>query len=147
MLCSIGLQHFNNEPVAIILGIHNDDAIKGESSDVAAYPDCTLEFAEATNKALQLSTAGLCHLYTPLVNMTKAVVAELGVSSGMIKEDFQTTISCYNGLDKKGLQCGKCPTCIDRIKALIKAGIYKKPEEVLLDYNIDLKAATSFFNL
>lgn len=113
ILCAIGLQKFENHPFAIFAGIHQDDILKQEGSNVGAYPDCSLEFAVATNKALQLSTSGICHVYTPLVNKTKAQVALFGVENGMAKEDFNETWSCYKGVEEgRDKQCGHCPTCV-----------------------------------
>lgn len=112
-LCAIGLQQFENHPFTIITGIHSDDVLKQEGSNVGAYPDCSLEFAVATNNALQLATAGLSYIYTPLVNKTKAQVALFGVENGMTKEDFNETWSCYKGVEEgRDKQCGHCPTCV-----------------------------------
>lgn len=147
-LASIGLQKFENHPVAIITGIHSDDVLKQEGSNVGAYPDCSLEFAVATNKALQLATAGLVYVYTPLVNKTKTQVAEFGVENGgMNLQNFRDTWSCYVGKTKEHgkKQCGCCPTCIDRIRALVGAHLYTKPSEIVEDYDIDIEKATAFF--
>ena len=70
VLCAIGLQKFNNEPFTVIVGVHSDDDLKAEGSNVSAYPDCSVEFVEATNKALQFATAGLCYIYAPLARKT-----------------------------------------------------------------------------
>ncbi len=145
VLCSIGLQKFNNAPVAIITGIHSDDVLKQEGSNVGAYPDCSLEFADATNKALQFATAGLCYIYTPLVSKTKAQVAEFGVENGMTKEDFNETWSCYKGVeDTRTKQCGKCPTCIDRIRALVKSKVYSEVTDITENYDCDKEKAKLF---
>ena len=145
VLCSIGLQKFNNEPVAIITGIHSDDVLKQEGSNVGAYPDCSLEFADATNKALQFATAGLCYIYTPLVNRTKAQVAEFGVENGMTKEDFNETWSCYRGIELTRIkQCSSCPTCIDRLRALVKSGVYTEVQDITDNYDCDEAKARLF---
>lgn len=145
-LASIGLQKFENHPFTIITGIHSDDILKQEGSNVGAYPDCSLEFAVATNKALQLATAGLVYVYTPLVNKTKTQVAEFGVENGgMTKEDFNETISCYNGLTKNGKQCSRCPTCIDRLHALVNSGIFTSVKDITDNYDCDEAYASTFF--
>ena len=145
VLCSIGLQKFNNQPVAIITGIHSDDVLKQEGSNVGAYPDCSLEFADATNKALQFATAGLCYIYTPLVNKTKADVAAFGVYNGMTKNDFDETWSCYKGVDDtRTKQCSRCPTCIDRINALVKSHVYITVEDITENYECDEERAKLF---
>ena len=145
VLCSIGLQKFNNEPIAVITGIHSDDVLKQEGSNVGAYPDCSLEFADATNKALQFATAGLCYIYTPLVSKTKAQVATFGVENGMTKKDFDETWSCYKGVeDTRIKQCGKCPTCIDRIRALVNSGVYTEVQDITDNYDCDEERAKLF---
>ena len=135
--CAIGLQYFGNKKFTIIQGIHSDDALHTEGSNLAAYPDCTLEFANAENKALQFATAGLCYIYTPLVAKTKTQVVEFGVDNGMTKEDFEATWSCYKGKREEynGKPCGTCPTDRDRIRALIQ-GIGYTREDVLRNYAI-----------
>lgn len=144
-LAAIGLQKFENHPVAIITGIHSDDVLKTEGSNVGAYPDCSLEFAIATNKALQLATAGLVYIYTPLVNKTKTQVAEFGVQNGMTKEDFNDTWSCYKGIgNERKIQCGRCPTCIDRIRALVGSGIFKETSDIINNYDLPEEEAKKY---
>lgn len=146
-LCAIGLQVFENHPFAIFTGIHSDDVLKQEGSNVGAYPDCSLEFANATNKALQLSTSGLCYVYTPLVSKTKAQVAEFGVENGMTKEDFNDTWSCYKGVEaERTKQCGKCPTCIDRINALVKSGVFTSVKDITDNYDLTEEEAKVYFD-
>lgn len=144
-LCAIGLQVFENHPFAIFTGIHSDDVLKQEGSNVGAYPDCSLEFANATNKALQLSTSGLCYVYTPLVNKTKAQVGEFGIENGMTKSDFNDTWSCYKGVEETRVkQCSACPTCIDRIRALVGAKVYTTVEDITENYDCDVERAKLF---
>ena len=146
-LASIGLQKFENHPVAIFTGIHADDALKQEGSNVSAYPDTTLEFAVTTNKALQLATAGLVYVYTPLVNKTKTQVAEFGIENGMTKEDFnEGTWSCYKGVEKDRVkQCGHCATCYDRIRALVASKVLLNATEVSKYYDLTEKEAKKYF--
>lgn len=134
---SIGLQLFNNEKFAIVTGIHNDDALKGEGSNIAVYPDCSLDFANSINKTLQFATAGLVFIYTPLANMSKTEVAKFGVENGMTKEDFNNTWSCYKGkTDAREKPCGKCPTDRDRIRALLLGANFTK-DDILAHYDIN----------
>lgn len=146
-LCSIGLQVFENHPFAVFTGIHSDDVLKQEGSNVGAYPDCSEEFAFATNKSLQLATAGLCYVYAPLANKTKAQVAQFGVENGMTKEDFNQTWSCYKGVEVNRVkQCGKCPTCIDRIHALVNGGVFSSVEDITSNYDLTAEEAAKYFN-
>lgn len=146
-LCAIGLQQFENHPFAVFTGIHSDDVLKQEGSNVGAYPDCSAEFATATNNALQIATAGLCYIYTPLVNKTKAQVAEFGTENGMTKEDFNDTWSCYKGVeDTRTKQCGKCPTCIDRIHALVNSKVFSSVKDITDNYDLTEEEAAKYFN-
>lgn len=146
-LCAIGLQQFENHPFAVFTGIHSDDVLKQEGSNVGAYPDCSAEFATATNKALQIATASLCYVYTPLVNKTKAQVAEFGTENGMTKEDFNDTWSCYKGAeDTLTKQCGKCPTCIDRIHALVNGKVFSSVKDITDNYDLTEEEAAKYFN-
>lgn len=109
ILAAVGMQFFKGCEFEVIMGVHSDDNLKREGSDISAYPDCSPEWSRAVNKELEIGTAGLVHLTTPLVYKTKTGVACFGRDAGMTKEDFNNTWSCYKGGTK---QCGKCPTCI-----------------------------------
>ena len=102
---------FPNEEVEIFYGAHADDAA-GE-----AYADCSPEFAEAMNKAINIGTYGKISINRPLINMNKAGVVKTGLD---LKVPYELTWSCYEGGDK---QCGTCGTCIDRRKAFEENGV------------------------
>jgi 7-cyano-7-deazaguanine synthase len=99
------------EAAAVYYGAHAEDAAN------YAYPDCTPEFIAAMDKAIEIGTYGKIQLYTPLVNMTKAEVVELGQSVGV---PWEKTWSCYEG---GKVHCGVCPTCRARRAAFQKAGV------------------------
>lgn len=96
---------FPNEDVEIYYGAHADDACGN------AYADCTPEFAEAMNKAINIGTYGKISVVRPLINMNKSEVVKIGLE---LNVPYQLTWSCYEGGNKA---CGKCGTCIDRLKA------------------------------
>ena len=96
---------YPDEQVKIFIGAHADDAAD------EAYADCSLDFVNAMNNAIQIGTYGLCELVAPLVNMNKAQVVAEGLR---LKVPYELTWSCYEGGDKP---CGKCATCLDRAKA------------------------------
>ena len=96
---------FPNEEVEIFYGAHADDAAG------SAYADCSPEFADAMNRAIQIGTYNKISINRPLINMNKAQVVKLGLE---LKVPYELTWSCYEGKDKA---CGKCGTCIDRLKA------------------------------
>ncbi len=143
ILAAIGMQFFKNEEITIVMGVHSDDNLIREGSDISAYPDCSPEWSAAVSKELEIGTAGLVRLETPLVYKTKTGVAQFGTENGMTKEDFNHTWSCYKGGDK---QCGKCPTCIDRIRALINVGIYRDVKDLTDNYQLTEDEAEKLLN-
>lgn len=102
---------FPGEKVEIFYGAHADDAAGN------AYADCSPEFAEAMNKAINLGTYGNISVNRPLINMNKAEVVKTGLE---IKVPYELTWSCYHGREKA---CGKCGTCIDRLNAFKINGV------------------------
>lgn len=102
---------FLNEEVEVYYGAHADDAA-GQ-----AYADCSPEFAEAMNKAINIGTYGKISICRPLINMNKAEVVKTGLE---LNVPYQLTWSCYEGKEK---QCGTCGTCIDRRHAFEANGV------------------------
>ena len=102
---------FPNESVDIYYGAHSDDAAGN------AYADCSPEFAEAMDKAINIGTYGNINVRRPLINMNKAEVVKTGLDIGV---PYELTWSCYEGGD---VQCGTCATCIDRKFAFEKNGV------------------------
>ena len=89
----------------IFYGAHADDAAGN------AYPDCSPEFTRSINDAVYLGTGGQVSVIAPFIHSTKTDVVKEGLRLGV---PYEITWSCYNGGDHP---CGKCGTCIDRIKA------------------------------
>lgn len=89
----------------IYYGAHSDDAAGN------AYPDCSVEFNEEMNKAIYLGSGKKVRIEAPFVELTKAEVVKTGLR---LNVPYELTWSCYEGGEKP---CGKCGTCIDRIKA------------------------------
>ena len=102
---------FPNTSVEIYYGAHADDAAG------SAYADCSPEFADAMDKAINIGTYGKITVCRPLINMNKVEVVKLGLS---LKTPYELTWSCYQGREK---QCGKCGTCIDRKRAFEENGV------------------------
>ncbi len=100
----------------IFYGAHADDSAGN------AYPDCSVEFTKAINDAIYLGSGKQVKVVGPFVNMHKADIVKLGTK---LNVPYELTWSCYNGHDKA---CGKCGTCIDRIKAFEANGL-KDPIE------------------
>lgn len=110
-VASLALSIYPNDEVEVYCGMHADDAAGN------AYPDCSVAFNEAMGKAIYLGSGNKIHVVSPLVNMNKAGVVKLGLS---LKVPYELTWSCYEGHDKA---CGKCGTCIDRLKAFELNGV------------------------
>ena len=108
---SIADSLYPGEEVSIIYGAHADDAAGN------AYADCSLEFANAMNNAINIGTYNKIKLDAPLVNMNKSEVVATGLK---LNVPYNLTWSCYKGGEK---QCGKCGTCIDRLEAFNKNGV------------------------
>jgi 7-cyano-7-deazaguanine synthase len=89
----------------IYYGAHADDAAGN------AYPDCTPEFYEGMNEAINQGTGKKVKLYAPLLHLNKAEIVEAGIEIGA---PYAMTWSCYEG---RQLACGKCGTCVDRVAA------------------------------
>ena len=104
---SIALSHGCSK---IMYGAHADDAAG------AAYPDCSLDFVNAMNQAIYLGSGNQLTIEAPFVSLTKADVVKKGLELGV---PYELTWSCYEGGEKP---CGKCGTCIDRMKAFEKNG-------------------------
>lgn len=102
---------FPGEEVEIYYGAHADDAA-GQ-----AYADCSPEFADAMDRAINIGTYGKITVARPLINMNKAGVVKTGLELGV---PYDLTWSCYEGGEK---QCGTCGTCIDRKAAFEANGV------------------------
>ena len=95
----------------IYYGAHKDDAAGN------AYPDCSIDFHIAMTKAIETGSDKAVTICDPFIDKTKADIVKIGTE---LKVPYQKTWSCYKGGDKP---CGRCGTCIDRIKAFELNGI------------------------
>lgn len=102
---------FHGEECEIFYGAHADDAAGN------AYADCSPEFANAMDNAINIGTYGKISVARPLINMSKAEVVRVGTE---LKVPYDLTWSCYKGGEK---QCGKCGTCLDRKNAFKANGL------------------------
>jgi 7-cyano-7-deazaguanine synthase len=93
--------------------------------DYSGYPDCRPEYIEAFERMANLGTKagaeGRMHLkiHTPLIAMTKAEIIKAGIDLGV---DYSLTHSCYDPTTD-GLACGKCDSCLLRLKGFTEAGV------------------------
>ena len=92
-------------------GAHHDD-VAG-----AAYPDCSLAFVEAMDRAISEGSGGQLRVQAPFVRWDKAQIVKKGLALGV---PYELTWSCYQGGEAP---CGTCGTCIDRQKAFEANGV------------------------
>jgi 7-cyano-7-deazaguanine synthase len=102
----------------------NDVFIGVNALDYSGYPDCRPEYIAAFERLADLATkAGVeqrqrMHVHTPLIELTKAQIIELGSQLGV---DYGLTHSCYDP-DPAGRPCGTCDSCLLRAKGFAEAG-------------------------
>jgi 7-cyano-7-deazaguanine synthase len=92
--------------------------------DYSGYPDCRPEFIEAFENLANLATkAGIegrrFEIHTPLIKFSKAEIIRKAVELGV---DLSLTHSCYDPTSE-GLACGKCDSCLLRLKGFREAGL------------------------
>ncbi len=93
--------------------------------DYSGYPDCRPEFIEAFARLANLATkAGVegtsrFTIHTPLISLTKAQIIKQGTDLGV---DYGLTHSCYSP-DARGRPCGRCDSCLLRLKGFAEAGL------------------------
>lgn len=96
--------------------------IGANALDYSGYPDCRPEYFKAFQKIADLGTRNGAEgrpiqIKYPLINMTKADIVKEG---GRLNVPFHLTWSCYKGGEKA---CGKCDSCILRLKGFKEAGL------------------------
>ena len=108
---------------AEVLGA-SDIFIGVNALDYSGYPDCRPEFIQAFQVMANLATrAGVegdtppVTIRTPLIDMSKKQIIELGLSLGV---DYSMTTSCYDPVD--GEACGECDACQLRLRGFEEAG-------------------------
>jgi 7-cyano-7-deazaguanine synthase len=93
--------------------------------DYSGYPDCRPEYMEAFATMANLATrAGVegtskITLHSPLIALSKADIVREGLRLGV---DYSLTSSCYDP-DEQGWACGRCDTCLLRLKGFAEAGV------------------------
>ncbi|MFW3146722.1 MAG: 7-cyano-7-deazaguanine synthase QueC [Thermoplasmatota archaeon] len=95
--------------------------IGATSVDYSGYPDCRPEFIESFRKTSGLATkrgveGNSIEICAPLLQMSKDEIITKGNELGV---DYSLTWSCYSG---GKLACGRCDSCIYRLRGFEKAG-------------------------
>ena len=76
----------------------------------SGYRDCSRDYMDVIQTALRMDFADpTFEIRTPLISMNKKETMELGLKLGVIEYLLESTISCYEGIEKEG--CLKCPAC------------------------------------
>lgn len=76
----------------------------------SGYRDCSRAYMDMIEAALRMDFAEpTFEIRTPLVFMNKKSTMELGFKLGVLEYLLETTITCYEGIEKEG--CLKCPAC------------------------------------
>ncbi len=102
----------------------NDIFLGVNSMDYSGYPDCRPEYIQSFQAMANLATkAGVdgdqsIIIHTPLISMTKGEIISKGLELGV---DYSLTHSCYDP-DNAGNACGRCDSCIIRLKGFQEAG-------------------------
>src|ERR1700730_8181239 len=92
--------------------------------DYSGYPDCRPEFIKAFETLANLGTkAGVegrrFQIHAPLIRFSKAEIIRKAVELGV---DLSLTHSCYDPTPE-GFACGKCDSCLLRLKGFREARI------------------------
>ena len=91
--------------------------------DYSGYPDCRPEYFAKARQTLEYGSKLWTQyripisLETPIIELSKAEIAELGVR---LEAPLEHTWSCYEGEE---IPCGRCDSCILRAKGFDEAGM------------------------
>lgn len=85
--------------------------------DSSGYPDCTQDFQNKMQAAIQSGTkAGNLKILTPVIEFSKAQIVQKAYEIGV---DLSLTWSCYKNEEQA---CGVCDSCRLRLRGFDKAG-------------------------
>jgi 7-cyano-7-deazaguanine synthase len=89
------------------------------AEDSSGYPDCRPEYYRVFQELIRVGTRPETEIemVTPVIQMKKSEIIRCGSELGA---PFELTWSCYQGED---LACGKCDSCLLRLKAFAEAGM------------------------
>ena len=96
-------------PFSLWLGVH--------AGDHAIYPDCRFGTIRSLAQCLFEGTDNQCLIQAPLINVDKTTIVNIGLE---IDVPYELTRTCYTS---RGLPCGKCGSCTERLEAFEKNGV------------------------
>ncbi len=90
--------------------------------DSPNYPDCRAEYYDAFNRLVEVGTRPSTNIkvVTPLLSMNKSEIVKKGIE---LRAPLHLTWSCYVNNDRA---CGRCQSCMLRLKAFEDAGVKDK---------------------
>jgi 7-cyano-7-deazaguanine synthase len=90
--------------------------------DSPNYPDCRAEYYNAFNRLVKVGTRPSTNIkvVTPLLSMNKSEIVKKGIE---LNAPLHLTWSCYVNNDRA---CGRCQSCMLRLKAFKDAGVEDK---------------------
>lgn len=91
--------------------------IANHKAETTTLPDCSEEFINGMNMAMQRGTYVGVKIDAPYTEWGKSDIVRHGNEIGL---DYSKTYSCYKGGD---IHCGVCPACVERKKSLADANI------------------------
>lgn len=105
----------------------------GVEGNVSGYRDCSRNYMDLKQQILRLDLDDpLFEIRTPLVHMTKKETMVLGDHLGILEFLLNETITCYEGIPKKG--CHRCPACGLRNEGICQ--FVEEHPEFILPYSI-----------
>lgn len=110
-LSSAASMALSKECSVLYYGAHHDDWAG------SAYPDCSVSFVEAMNRAIYEGSGEQVQIEAPFISWSKAQIVAKGLE---LKVPYELTWSCYEGNE---VPCGICGTCIDRKRAFEENGV------------------------
>ncbi|HUN62381.1 MAG TPA: 7-cyano-7-deazaguanine synthase QueC [Candidatus Sulfotelmatobacter sp.] len=89
------------------------------AEDSSGYPDCRPEYYRVFQELIRVGTKPETDIamVTPVITLKKSEIIRRGMELGA---PLHLTWSCYQGED---LACGKCDSCLLRLRAFAEAGI------------------------
>jgi len=89
------------------------------AEDSSGYPDCRPEFYEAFQCAIDVGTKPETdiRIFTPVIHLRKSEIIKRGLE---LDAPLELTWSCYQSEE---LACGRCDSCVLRLRAFAEAGI------------------------